>query len=263
MAEFWLGEPSKDSLRLPGQFYPACNAKCKPTLNFMLQGLETDPNPLEAAPAEPLEILYEDAEIIVADKPAAMLSVPGRGVQESAQTILQRRTGGAARIYAVHRLDMDTSGLLAFAKTETAQRLLRRQFERRQVEKAYIAMLQGVPSAPREGIIRLPIRADFLDRPRQAVDFRQGKTAITHYHIIGENDGNALVMLRPLTGRTHQLRVHCAHPGGLNCPILGDRLYGFAAHRLHLHAARLSLCHPATGKTMTFESRRREPWMTL
>lgn len=263
MAEFWLGEPSKDELRQPEQFYPACNAKCKPTLNYMLQGLETDPNPLETAPTEPLEILFEDAEMVVLDKPSALLSVPGKGDAPSAQTILQRMMGEKTSIYAVHRLDMDTSGLLVFAKTAEAQRLLRQQFERRQVDKTYIAMLQGTPSVSREGTIRLPLRPDFLDRPRQVVDFKRGKTAITHYYIIGSKDGNTLVMLHPQTGRTHQLRVHCAHADGLNSPILGDRLYGFDAHRLHLHAAKLTLCHPVTGEMMTFESHRREPWMTL
>lgn len=262
MAEFWLGEPSKDSLRRAGQFYPACNGKCKPTLNFMLQGMETDPNPLEKAADEPLETVFEDADIIVVDKPSGLLSVRGKDNAGSAEALLQRMTGENARIYVVHRLDMDTSGLLVFAKTEEAQRLLQRQFEGRQTSKTYIAMLQGVPSVPREGTIRLPLRADFDDRPRQVVDFKRGKTAVTHYHIIGSKDGRAVVILRPLTGRTHQLRVHCAHADGLNCPILGDRLYGEAAERMCLHSAKLTLRHPATGETMTFESRRREPWMT-
>jgi len=263
MAEFWLGKPSKDTLRQPGAFYPACNAKCKPTLNYMLQGIETDPNPLERAYNEPLEILFEDAKMIVIDKPQALLSVPGRDNALSAQTLLQRMKGDDASIFAVHRLDMDTSGLLVFAKTAAAQRTLRQQFERREVSKTYLAMLQGVPSAPREGIIRLPMRADFMERPRQVVDVKHGRTAVTQYHIVGEKDGRALVVLHPLTGRTHQLRVHCAHADGLNCPILGDRLYGIAADRLHLHAAKLSLRHPTTGEMMTFESRRCEPWMTL
>lgn len=263
MAEFWLGKASKDHLRLPNHFYPACDAKCKPILKHMLQGLEVEENPLEVAPSADITILYEDDTMVVVDKPEGMLSVPGKANKVSAQSILQSKMGENASLYAVHRLDMDTSGLLVFAKTLESQRLLRRQFETRQVSKTYIALLEKVPNVEHKGIISLPIRADFMSRPRQVVDKEKGKTAITEYEIVGEKDGRCLVRLHPLTGRTHQLRVHCAHADGLGVPILGDRLYGTADSRLHLHAQEIVFAHPKTAQEIALKSHLDEPWMTL
>ncbi len=253
MAEFWWGPSPKTEVRQHGQFYPACRGKCKPVLTWMLQGLDVDPNPEEIASPPQLDItvVYEDDTLIVISKPSGLLSVPGRIGSYSVATILSQRYPGTL---LAHRLDMGTSGLMVAAKTRDAYRQLQQQFSDHTIRKTYVAQLDtsySSPSAPRptKGTISLPLLCDPINRPRQVVDYERGKTAVTDYEIIG----NGCVRLYPHTGRTHQLRMHCAHPDGLGCPIRGDELYGRPADRLYLHAERLELTHPATGERMTFE----------
>ena len=253
MAEFWWGSSPKTEVRQHGQFYPACRGKCKPVLTWMLQGLDVDPNPEEIASPPQLDItvVYEDDTLIVVNKPSGLLSVPGRIGSYSVATILSQRYPGTL---LAHRLDMGTSGLMVAAKTRDAYRQLQQQFSDHTIRKTYVAQLDtsySSPLTPRptKGTISLPLLCDPINRPRQVVDYERGKTAITDYEIIG----NGRVRLYPHTGRTHQLRMHCAHPDGLGCPIRGDELYGRPADRLYLHAERLELTHPATGERMTFE----------
>ena len=306
MAEFWWGDSPKQEIRHHLHYYPACRSKCLPILTHMLRGLDVEPNPLAQPKTNDVpRIVYEDDTIIVVDKPAGMLSVPGKAVADGDVAL----DGNAAHVdsdvaldveeyvrqyltknsqlnpknsqlstlnsqlpKAVHRLDMDTSGLLVLALTDEAYIELQRQFASREVKKRYEAVLDGKPSvlcgAPgskwlsvshdgREGRISLPLIADIMDRPRQRVDFDNGKTALTDYRI--ERllpNGGTLVSLYPLTGRTHQLRVHCAHSEGLACPILGDPLYGHGCHtsRMYLHAAMVEFRHPVTGERLRFES---------
>lgn len=251
MAEFWWGQSPKMEVRHHLHYYPACRGRCLPLLTFMLQGLQVDPNPLEKPVEQPLPIVYEDEWLLVVNKPAGMLSVPGKLNRPSVESLVRQRLCDDVTPMIVHRLDMETSGLMVVAKTKAAHEQLQRQFENRQVEKQYIALLEGIPAAGHR--ISLPLRADLLDRPRQVVDFEQGKAAVTDYEIVSIEQGRARVALYPHTGRTHQLRVHCAHPAGLGIPIVGDALYGKAGTRLCLHAARLTFTHPATGQRLTFE----------
>lgn len=306
MAEFWWGDSPKQEIRHHLHYYPACRSKCLPILTHMLRGLDVEPNPLAQPKTNDVpRIVYEDDTIIVVDKPAGMLSVPGKAVadgdvalngnaahadddvaldvEEYVRQYLTKNsqlnpqnsqlpTPNSQLPKAVHRLDMDTSGLLVLALTDEAYIELQRQFASREVKKRYEAVLDGKPSvlcgAPgskwlsvshdgREGRILLPLIADIMDRPRQRVDFDNGKTALTDYRI--ERllpNGGTLVSLYPLTGRTHQLRVHCAHNEGLACPILGDPLYGHGCHtsRMYLHAAMVEFRHPVTGERLRFES---------
>lgn len=254
MAEFWWGRSPKNELRRRGQFYPACSGKCKPLLGYMLRGMDMDPDPLAETQTDNLKIVFEDDSIIVVDKPSGMLSVPGKNGCESVMSLLRRQKKDDALLMAVHRLDMDTSGLLVVAKTMDAYHDLQRQFESRSVKKRYVALLNGVFSDRMEGTIDLPMRPDPLDRPRQMVDPEDGRRAVTRYEVLSLKNGMTRVYLYPLTGRTHQLRVHCAHPDGLGIPILGDKLYGHHAVRLFLHAAEITFEHPATGEKMTFKS---------
>ena len=320
MAEFWWGESPASEIRHHLHYYPACRSKCLPILTHMLKGLDVAPNPLaqKRHSAEP-RVLYADEYIMVVDKPAGMLSVPGKAesvrsefsdsanisVEEyfanlqlptNSQLPTEQFTIGEADnsklkiqnskfLKAAHRLDMDTSGLLVLARTEQAYVELQRQFASRETVKRYEAVLSGVPtqnsklktqnsSAQPSGCleaISLPLIADINDRPRQRVDMEHGKPALTLYNIVEVRavDANTavayttkkvdkrrtLVHLYPKTGRTHQLRVHCAHPLGLACPILGDPLYGIErADRMYLHAAELTFRHPVTGETMHFLS---------
>ena len=253
MAEFWWGPSPKTEVRQHGQFYPACRGKCKPVLTWMLQGLDVDPNPEEIASTPQLDItvVYEDDTLIVISKPSGLLSVPGRIGSYSVATILSQRYPGTL---LAHRLDMGTSGLMVAAKTRDAYRQLQQQFSDHTIRKTYVAQLDtsySSPLTPRptKGTISLPLLCDPINRPRQVVDYERGKTAVTDYEFIG----NGRVRLYPHTGRTHQLRMHCAHPDGLGCPIRGDELYGRPADRLYLHAERLELTHPATGERLTFE----------
>ena len=320
MAEFWWGESPASEIRHHLHYYPACRSKCLPILTHMLKGLDVAPNPLaqKRHTAEP-RVLYADEYIMVVDKPAGMLSVPGKAesvrsefsdsanisVEEyfanlqlptNSQFTTEQFTIGEADnsklktqnskfLKAAHRLDMDTSGLLVLARTEQAYVELQRQFASRETVKRYEAVLSGVPtqnsklktqnsSTQPSGCleaISLPLIADINDRPRQRVDMEHGKPALTLYNIVEVravdantavaytikkvDKGRTLIHLYPKTGRTHQLRVHCAHPLGLACPILGDPLYGTErADRMYLHAAELTFRHPVTGETMHFLS---------
>lgn len=254
MAEFWWGASPKSEIRHHLHYYPACRGKCKPILEHMLQGLNVDPDPLAAYREHQLETVYDDPILTVVCKPEGMLSVPGRGELSSVLSEMRRRYPKAEGPMIVHRLDMDTSGLLVVAKTTAAYLNLQRQFCDHSIHKRYVALLTRRPDRPADGTISLPLRPDPLDRPRQTIDRQQGKTAVTEYHL-GPTaaDGTTLVMLYPHTGRTHQLRVHCAHADGLDAPIVGDRLYGQPAERLCLHAEQLTFTHPATGRRITFE----------
>jgi tRNA pseudouridine32 synthase/23S rRNA pseudouridine746 synthase len=216
----------------------------------MLQGLDVEPNPFEQALDAIPDILYEDDALMVVNKPAGMLAVPGKTYANSVWDFCKGHCPDADGPMIVHRLDMATSGLMVVAKTKTAHQNLQEQFLHHTVEKTYTAQLERPlpPTKSRNGIIRLPLRPSLLDRPRQVVDMVHGKTAITRYEMLTD----VLVALTPLTGRTHQLRVHCAHHDGLAVPIKGDTLYGQAAQRLCLHAGRLCFTHPITGKRMTF-----------
>ena len=320
MAEFWWGESPASEIRHHLHYYPACRSKCLPILTHMLKGLDVAPNPLaqKRHTAEP-RVLYADDYIMVVDKPAGMLSVPGKAesmrseASDSANISVEEyfaniqlptnsqftteqftigeadnskfKTQNSKFLKAAHRLDMDTSGLLVLARTEEAYVELQRQFASRETVKRYEAVLSGVPtqnsklktqnsSAQPSGCleaISLPLIADINDRPRQRVDMEHGKPALTLYNIVEVravdantavayttkkvDKGRTLIHLYPKTGRTHQLRVHCAHPLGLACPILGDPLYGIErADRMYLHAAELTFRHPVTGETMHFLS---------
>ena len=249
MAEFWWGESPKSLIRHHGQFYPACRGKCKPVLTWMLQGLDVDPH-TDAADAvypEPA-IIYEDEAMAVLSKPAGMLSVPGKTDDDSVAAWAQRRWPGAL---LVHRLDMLTSGILLAAKTMEVYQQLQQQFTDRTVKKKYLAIVEGSP-AKEHGIIDLPLASDPMNRPLQVVDPENGKRAITEYRVLQAGQ-HSLLALWPHTGRTHQLRMHCAHPEGLGCPIVGDELYGRKADRLYLQAQAISFVHPTTGKRMHFE----------
>ena len=300
MAEFWWGESPASEIRHHLHYYPACRSKCLPILTHMLKGLDVAPNPLaqKRHTAEP-RVLYADEYIMVVDKPAGMLSVPGKAesvrsefsdsanisVEEYFANNSKLKIQNSKFLKAAHRLDMDTSGLLVLARTEQAYVELQRQFASRETMKRYEAVLSGVPtqnsklktqnsSTQPSGCleaISLPLIADINDRPRQRVDMEHGKPALTLYNIVEVRavDANTavayttkkvdkrrtLVHLYPKTGRTHQLRVHCAHPLGLACPILGDPLYGIErADRMYLHAAELTFRHPITGEPMHFLS---------
>ena len=249
IVEFWQGASPIGEIRHHDNYYPACRSKCLPILRFMLQGIDVQPNPLEEQTSMQLETIYEDDSIVVVNKPSGMLSVPGKSARESVYTILRRRYPAADGPMIVHRLDMATSGLMVVALSEWAYHALQRQFQQREVHKRYVATLERDISGevPSQGVIRLPLRADIMDRPRQVVDEERGKEAETSYELLGvDGDGHTVVVLTPHTGRTHQLRVHCAHQKGLNCPILGDALYGRPADRLHLHARSLTFVHPKT-----------------
>ena len=253
MAEFWWGNSPKGEIRRHGHYYPACKHKCEPILNFMLKGLKVEPNPLLTSNtnADLLETIYEDEYLIVVNKPAGMLSVSGKNGQDSVSSILKERYPQATGPMLVHRLDMDTSGLLLAAKEKQVHALLQAQFENHNIKKRYIALLDGcMDRQERKGFIRLPLRPDYDNRPVQLVDYQYGKPAITRYEIIGETNGYTRIAYYPETGRTHQLRVHSAHPEGMNCPILGDPLYGQKAERLHLHAEMLEFRHPVTQKRL-------------
>lgn len=259
MAEFWWGAPTATELRHHLHFYPACRGKCKPILTWMLQGLDVDPDPeLQGFKHFELSTVYEDESIAVVNKPSGLLSTPGKLEQYSVETVMQQRYPGSM---IAHRLDMHTSGLLIVAKDLDTYHDLQQQFIRHEVRKKYIALLerQGKEITVPKGRITLPMRLDPMNRPRQIVDLEHGKQAITDYEIIGERDGGILVALYPQTGRTHQLRVHCAHPQGLGHPIVGDELYGISGHQLHLHATEISFTHPSTGRPVTLSCD--APWL--
>ena len=237
MAEFWLGRSPRTEIRREGAFYPACLGKCGPTLGFMLQGLAVQSVPQKPVDRDALRVVYEDDALVVVSKPHGMLSVPGRDGGTSVAQLMRQRYPDADSPLIVHRLDQDTSGLMLIAKTKEMHRTLQLAFENHVVKKRYVAVLDGLlPPEKQRGEISLPLNSNYLDRPRQMVDWLNGKPAVTRYEVIGHEEGRTIVALYPLTGRTHQLRVHCAHPDGLNLPILGDPLYGRKADRMYLHA---------------------------
>ena len=247
MAEFWWGESSKTEIRKHGYYYPACKGKCEPILKHMLKGLEIEDNPLQTDihRDSELEIVYEDDWLLVVNKPAGMLSVPGKENVTSVYEWAKKKYPEITGPIIVHRLDMATSGLLLLAKTKETHQNLQAQFKNRVVKKRYVALLDGVISQKR-GIINLPLCPNLLDRPRQMVNETYGKPAITEYEVLRYSEKRTRIQFYPLTGRTHQLRVHAAHPSGLNCPITGDELYGKSAERLYLHAEYLEFTHPVS-----------------
>ncbi|MGM9735902.1 MAG: RluA family pseudouridine synthase [Candidatus Cryptobacteroides sp.] len=288
MGEFWYGESPRTAVRVHGHFYPSCTSKCGPLLGFMMHGLDVLDMTVPECDLSKAAILHIDDDIIVASKPSGMPSVPGLDGRISLQERLSDETG--SEVLAVHRLDMDTSGVIVFARNSSAQSDLRSQFENRTVRKTYVARLcppdpapfpeapafgtansvSGKPGSSSEGMISLPLSPDYDERPRQKADMANGKEAVTQYRILKEYpDGTTDVEFRPLTGRTHQLRVHSAHPLGLGRPIAGDLLYGGysavpevrsevstarPARRLHLHALSLAFTHPVSRKELTFSS---------
>lgn len=252
MGEFWMGQSPGNEIRVAGRFYPACSAKCKPLLRHMLEGLDVEPNPLLRTIDTPLAILYQDTDIIVVNKPSGMLAVPGKDALPNVQEEIRERFPEATGPLIVHRLDMDTSGLMVLALHKDAYHNLQEQFVKHQVCKRYTAILEHTLPEGKTGRIDLPICPDITDRPRQMVSIEYGKRSITEYKVTGTQDGHAIIHLWPHTGRTHQLRVHMAHPAGLGNPIVGDRLYGMAGKRLCLHAEELSFHHPHTEEKITF-----------
>ena len=314
MAEFWWGDSPKNEIRHHGYYYPSCKGKCEPILQHMLQGLEVDENPLlnPVHEEEELEIVFEDEWLLVVNKPAGMLSVPGKVEnRDSVYHRLKKKYPEATGPMIVHRLDMATSGLLLVAKTKEVHQDLQAQFANRSIKKRYVAVLDGTiikteketkPIAEKAiliaketvstkktakaertgntGRIELPLCLNPLDRPRQMVSRKHGKEAITEYQIISESEKNTSesentfnesnridesersinesrkytrIIFYPLTGRTHQLRVHAAHPEGLGCPILGDELYGKKADRLYLHAEYIEFRHPIYGDILCIQ----------
>jgi tRNA pseudouridine32 synthase/23S rRNA pseudouridine746 synthase len=258
MGEFWYGASPRREVRTQGRFYPSCTGKCGPLLEFMLQGLDVEPNPLAQLSTRDPRIVFQDQYIIVAEKPSGMLAAPGRYVSHSMVSALEKLTG--AEVFSCHRLDMDTSGLMVFAKTAAVQAALHRQFAAGEVHKRYQARLQPGRELPAEqGEISIPLSLDYYDRPRQMADWESGKPALTRYRVLRHRrDGSTDIEFEPLTGRTHQLRVHAAHALGLGRPIAGDRLYGGDPATpdapLALHASRLELRHPVTGEPLLFQS---------
>lgn len=263
MAEYWYGSPKGGEVRIHGEHYPACRGKCLPVLGWMLRGLSVDP-PLDDgcvadAAAEP-EIVYENRWFCVVNKPGGMLSVLGKGSALSVQRWLEDKYGPERQVKMAHRLDQDTSGLLVATFGEQAYKVLQSLFARRRVIKTYVADLDGnwdELGIAREGRIALPLAPDWIDRPRQRVDFETGKEAVTDYEFINFADGRSRVVFRPLTGRTHQLRVHAASAMGLGMPIVGDRLYGRRKgerrESLRLHAHKLEFTFPIDGGRYSFE----------
>ena len=253
MAMFWWGESPKEEIRHHLHFYPACNGKCKPILQWMLPASTFEPAAVDLSLYNKVETLYEDREIAVIHKPEGLLSVPGKdAAQPSVHALMRSKYPEATGPLIVHRLDMSTSGVMMIAKTEFAYHRLQKVFLNHQIQKKYVAIISG-KVIPEKGIISLPLMPDYLDRPRQIVDHELGKEAITEYEVLEPVDDSHLrIALYPKTGRTHQLRVHCAHQEGLKAPILGDPLYGNEkAARLHLHAEEITFEHPLTGKKMT------------
>lgn len=253
MAEFWWGDSPKTEIRHHGHYYPACKGKCEPILQHMLQGLQVEENPMlkrMQIPSQNLEIVYEDPWLSVINKPAGMLSVPGKEDAVSVYSLMREQYPEADGPLTVHRLDMATSGLMLIAKTKRVHQNLQAQFKNRLVRKRYVALLEGI--VPKDkGTVDLPLCLNPLDRPRQMVHTEHGKPAITDYQVLERLDGKRTrIAFYPRTGRTHQLRIHAAHPLGLHCPIIGDELYGEKADRLYLHAEYLEFTHPITGETV-------------
>jgi tRNA pseudouridine32 synthase/23S rRNA pseudouridine746 synthase len=253
MAEFWWGPSPASEIRHHGEFYPACRGKCKPVLTWMLQGLDVDPDPEQSGFLhQGVEIIYEDDAIAAVYKPSGMLSVPGKADDYSVATWARERW---AESMLPHRLDLLTSGIMLVAKTVDAYHHLQDQFAARTIKKKYVAVVEGKITTE-HGIIDIPLSSDPLNRPRQIVDHEHGKRAITEYRVLSHHLSPSthhpvtLLALYPHTGRTHQLRMHCAHQEGLGCPIVGDELYGHKSDRLYLQAESIAFVHPTTCKRM-------------
>lgn len=252
MAEFWWGNSPKNEVRYHGYYYPACKGKCEPILRHMLLGLEVEANPMQQEAErgnEKLNIVYEDQWLLIINKPAGMLSVPGKERQTSIYDLAREAYPEADGPMIVHRLDMATSGLLIIAKDKKTHQHLQAQFKNRSIQKKYIALLDGIVPED-EGTIELSLCPNPLDRPRQMVDTQYGKPAITYYQVLERTDKYTRIAFYPHTGRTHQLRVHAAHPSGLHCSIIGDELYGKKDKRLYLHAESIEFTHPVNGQSM-------------
>ena len=254
MAEFWWGESPKSEIRKHQHFYAACLGKCRPILTHMLEGIDVDENPLLTNPAEgkTIKIVYQDDVMVVINKPVNFLSVPGKNIEDSVYLRMKQSYPSATGSLIVHRLDMSTSGLMVIALNKDVHKKLQKQFINRTVKKRYVALLDGLLDAD-EGIVDLPLRVDLDDRPRQLVCYEYGKAAKTKWQVIARNNNQTKVYFHPITGRTHQLRIHSAHIHGLNTAIVGDDLYGTKAERLYLHAETLELNHPTTKALMHFQ----------
>jgi len=256
LAEFWWGQSPNSEIRKHQQFYPACQGKCKPILTHMLNETEMDTNPMLKNPAigKELEYLFEDDDMLVIHKPAEFLSVPGIHIQDSVYTRIKHKYPNITGPIIVHRLDMSTSGILLIAKNKKSHKNLQSQFINKTIKKRYEAVLDGNLKED-TGTIDLPLRVDLNDRPRQLVCYEHGKPARTNWKVIERKDGKTRVHLFPISGRTHQLRMHASHKLGLNTPIVGDDLYGKKANRLHLHAAEIEFTHPTTKEKMIFHKK--------
>lgn len=252
MAEFWWGQSPKSEVRKHQQFYPACTGKCEPILKHMLKDIPLEDNPFKTNPAEgkTLKIVYEDDYLAVVNKPAEFLSVPGKDITDSVWSRVKSLYPNASGPLIVHRLDMSTSGLLLIAKSAIVYKNLQAQFIQRKVKKRYVALLDGIVNKSK-GVIDLPLRVDLDNRPNQMVCFDYGKSAKTEWEVLEQRENQTLVHFYPITGRTHQLRVHAAHQLGLNTPIVGDDLYGTKANRLHLHAESITFNHPVSKESLT------------
>ncbi|MBH0076577.1 RNA pseudouridine synthase [Pseudoalteromonas sp. SWYJ118] len=254
MAEFWWGAAPKSAIRQHKNYYPSCYSKCQPILGHMLKGLDVEDNPLLINPAQgkDLSIVYKDDDLLVVNKPAEFLSVPGVNIDDSVYMRIKTQFPEASGPLIVHRLDMSTSGLLMIALNKRVHKALQKQFIERTIDKRYVALVNG-NVAEDSGVIDLPLVLDFDDKPRQMVCYTHGKPSLTTWQVLERNNNITRLQLYPKTGRTHQLRVHCAHSLGLNMPIIGDTHYGQKADRLHLHAEYLAFTHPITDKRLEFE----------
>lgn len=256
MGEFWWGKAPKSELRKEGRFYPACSGKCKPILGHMLKGLKLEEDPLLQYTAEDkvIETLYEDEQIAVIVKPEGLLSIPSKEIKDSVLTRMQNKYPKATGPLLAHRLDKLTSGIMLISKDLESHKFLQQQFMDKTIQKRYCAVLEG-KLEQKEGEVNLPLAVDEDNRPMQKVDFEKGRKALTKWKVITQNEKRSMVIFIPVTGRTHQLRVHSAHPQGLNAPIVGDTLYGNKSKRLMLHAEYIQFKHPKNHELIEFEKR--------
>ena len=254
LCEFWWGESPKSEIRVHKEFYPACRGKCEPILGHMLKGLNVEENPMLTNPGinKEISIVYEDDDLLVINKPEEFLSVPGKNIEDSVYSRMKLKYPNATGPLIVHRLDMSTSGLMLIAKNKEVHKHLQHQFLKKTIKKRYEAILDGIITES-NGTIELPLRVDLDNRPMQLVCYEHGKSAKTEWEIVSRKNGCTKVYFYPITGRTHQLRVHAAHQLGLNTPIVGDDLYGKKSDRLYLHAGRIEFRHPITKEILTIE----------
>ncbi|MFT4735737.1 MAG: tRNA pseudouridine32 synthase/23S rRNA pseudouridine746 synthase [Marivirga sp.] len=253
MAEFWWGKTPKSQLRKEGRYYPACAGKCKPILGHMLEGLTVEDDPMLNYNADDniIETLFEDEELLIINKPAGLLSIPSKLISDAVASRMRVLFPDATGPMVAHRLDKLTSGLMIITKSLEAYKIIQQQFINKTIQKEYVALLEGKITKER-GTIDLPLAVDEFNRPMQMVSIDKGKKSVTQYQVLGHSDNRTLIQFMPITGRTHQLRVHSAHPAGLDAPIVGDTLYGKKDERLMLHAARISFNHPINGERLTF-----------